>query len=469
MATPIKPESIIAIGIGGTGAKCIESLVHLAASGHTPQNIIPILIDQDNKNGNVHRCKNVIQSYSSLQKKLSGSRSWFFRPTINDYDELLPLLPQKETLNFGAAIGFPSMKEYERDVVKALYLQSQLNENLDVGYKKRAHMGSLLMQQMIERETEKAENIVGLNFIISKLKPVQKPLVVIYGSLFGGTGASGMTRIGKHFKDKMPNALVRAVFLTPYFIIGEGSEKDTDANLVKSDSDMQAVKAVLQIYKDEIFNSFHSVYVVGSEISKLDGEYISKEAKYGGAEQKNPSHIFELLTATIPIKEIEDESNKMHSFIAETEQLEIPLRFALNSRYPRKGQYDFNAILSEAKLNPLRMLIAKDFANMLSVVKNNDDKKWWKRQPWADTSFKTDLINWGERHAEWWKEISPITYNGHIWKKFSLQLDTQIDTYSYSAYISRYFKKDPSDLSNLYETINALDKVNIRRVRWASI
>jgi len=435
------PEQAIVIGIGGTGAKCVEALCHLAVSGHSPQNIYPILIDQDSKNGNVKRCKNALQAYADLRKKSNVPRKWFFTPTFNLFDKLLPLLPQEENKNYGAAIGLPSMDTEEATVTKALYLPNQLNESLDSGYKKRAHMGSLLIQQMLEKEEEKLANEEGLNFVIDKLKRVQQPHVVIYGSLFGGTGASGLVRIGKYFKEKMDNAIVKGVFLTPYFIIGKSSESDKDANLIKSDADMQAVKIVLQLYRDEIKKSFHNVFIVGSEISRLDGEYVTDEAKYGGPDQENPAHVFELLAATVPFLEYHDTRSQILSFVAETEKQIPPAIFSLSSNYPKNSPDEYNATLSIDILKIKRFVLVRDFANMLFQVSDHNEKTWWKRQPWVDIVLKADLLNWAFRHIAWWKEMSPDLWNKHRWGKFPLRLNTQIPEYLYSSYLSRYILK----------------------------
>lgn len=60
----------VVFGIGGTGAKCIEAVVHLAASGHTTKVIYPISIDEDSNNGNVRRCINALQTYNEIREQL---------------------------------------------------------------------------------------------------------------------------------------------------------------------------------------------------------------------------------------------------------------------------------------------------------------------------------------------------------------------------------------------------------------
>ena len=43
------------IGIGGTGAKCIEHLVHSCSSGLGPDKLWVGMVDQDEANGNVNK------------------------------------------------------------------------------------------------------------------------------------------------------------------------------------------------------------------------------------------------------------------------------------------------------------------------------------------------------------------------------------------------------------------------------
>lgn len=466
-----KPDHVIAIGIGGTGAKCIEALVHLAASGHAPDTIFPILIDQDSNNGNVARCKNTLQAYSVLQKNIH-KMDWFFKPTFDEiHDELLPLLPQDDKKNFSAAIGLPSMNKDEEAAIKALYLQSQLDEKLDYGYKKRAHMGSPLIEKMLEEERKKKDNEVGLNYMISKAKSGHNIHVVIYGSLFGGTGASGLIRIGKYFKnhESLKDATIKGVFLTPYFVIGKGSASDDDSNLVKSDADMQAVKISLQIYKDEINESFDNVFIIGSEISKLTGETVTEKAVYGGKDQENPAHLFEMIAATVATEPARVKNGNIISFISSTENETVPLRHSVNKYYPSKGESDFNAVLEDLSFKTNKIVLTYDFAYMLYKVRNNDEKSWWLRQPWADLKNKGALIDWAVRHYNWWNEMSPNIWNEHIWRIFSLYSNYQIDEYTFGSLLSRYYENSSSRLVNLFKTIEIIEKTDIRRLKWASI
>ena len=58
------------VGIGGTGAKCLEHLLHCCASGLGPERLWVGMVDQDEANGNVSRTKIQLTKYQNLRSSL---------------------------------------------------------------------------------------------------------------------------------------------------------------------------------------------------------------------------------------------------------------------------------------------------------------------------------------------------------------------------------------------------------------
>ena len=58
------------IGIGGTGAKCIEHLVHSCSAGLGPDKLWVGMVDQDEANGNVNKTKILLNKYINLRESL---------------------------------------------------------------------------------------------------------------------------------------------------------------------------------------------------------------------------------------------------------------------------------------------------------------------------------------------------------------------------------------------------------------
>ena len=58
------------IGIGGSGAKCLEHLVHCCSSGLGPDQLWVGMVDQDEANGNVNKTKILLDKYKNLRSSL---------------------------------------------------------------------------------------------------------------------------------------------------------------------------------------------------------------------------------------------------------------------------------------------------------------------------------------------------------------------------------------------------------------
>ena len=76
-----------AIGIGGTGAKCIESLIHLCAAGLMPEpareqakELHVMFVDPDQGNGTLDRAQRVLQEYSTCRRVAAGGIDLFKTP-----------------------------------------------------------------------------------------------------------------------------------------------------------------------------------------------------------------------------------------------------------------------------------------------------------------------------------------------------------------------------------------------------
>src|ERR1019366_5184000 len=64
------PRNFI-IGIGGTGARCVESVLHLCAAGLGPDDLWVGFIDQDSSNGNLQDATDVLRLLGTLRNQLT--------------------------------------------------------------------------------------------------------------------------------------------------------------------------------------------------------------------------------------------------------------------------------------------------------------------------------------------------------------------------------------------------------------
>jgi len=59
------------VGIGGTGARVIESMLFLSAAGYGPEELGVIIVDPDSGNGNLDRTLKLISEYQACRAKIS--------------------------------------------------------------------------------------------------------------------------------------------------------------------------------------------------------------------------------------------------------------------------------------------------------------------------------------------------------------------------------------------------------------
>ncbi len=444
-------ENLIIVGVGGTGAKIVEAVTHLAASGNAPNKIFPILIDQDIVNGNVKQCRDIIKNYVKMYEstsKVDFDGKWAFTPQFEIVDDsLLPLQPNNDQVSVRAALHLAEMTEMEQKVVNALYTNVQLEEYLNHGYKKRAHLGSIFIEKLLKNEIE------GLNDVIQTVQQRPEVLILICGSMFGGTGASGLINIGRYFKERIPKGIIRSAILTPYFkVAAQHDINDTGSDLITSDFDMQLIKVAIEMHQNELARTFNQVYFLGSDIDEVSSDLPTDKAYSGGELQKNPAHIFELLAATSVLEKPAGDSKyfkylfpKIDGNQDQKDDEVTNCFFKLNIN---EGEQDcFPDTLSKTKMSLIR-----DFANMAAVVPW-EKEGWKKKQPWISDIGLEELRSWAERHNSWWTEMASDN-----WIKFKYIDQVFSETYDLCVELS---KNITTKTNSIVDTLASLNKIGI--------
>jgi hypothetical protein len=121
------------------------------------------------------------------------------------------------------------------------------------------------------------------------------PLIHLFGSVFGGTGASGVPTLGQLLKNwlkgqGLTSVQVQASLLLPYFDF-EGRKDDDTGVHAESRNFQLNTDAALQYLRNSGTSCFDRVFLVGSDI----------KARYdfsiGGTSQANAAHLVEMLAA----------------------------------------------------------------------------------------------------------------------------------------------------------------------------
>lgn len=328
-------DKLFVIGIGGTGMRCLEAFTHLCAIGMFDNQEIEILtLDTDQLNGNKTKTENLISLYSRIKTSDSGpvggtpNANTFFSAKLNlhkfwtDYSKT-------ERSNYRSIsnleVGDPEKKKANKLVSDLFLDENTVQEfNLSHGYRAQTHLGSHLMYHAF---IESARNLASgsnvtvqdkdLEVFMNKLNEAGKigARVFVFGSIFGGTGASSIPVIPKAFQDfikirsggkstiDFSKTKFGSTLLTEYFTFKKPDAKQmsTKDNSVIADSSFFPLnsQAALQFYQNDptVQRTYKTMYHIGWPIeSKKFGQDDSITIT-GGEDQKNPCHITEMLCA----------------------------------------------------------------------------------------------------------------------------------------------------------------------------
>jgi hypothetical protein len=289
------------IGIGGTGARCIEAAAHLSAAGLFPDTkLYTLFVDPDESNGNLERAKVTLDLHIKGQKMALGSSS-LLQTRVQRGDPAV-WSPFGGTSSAEAqlrkAFSYSQIKAQNEEIAglfDALYSKNEKKADLSVGFRGHPSIGAALMaQQLSLSDVEPWDTFRAL--VTNDTGTGKTPRIFLCGSVFGGTGAAGLPTIGKLVRQELQeksngNFEISAGLVLPYFSF-EGTPQDEDLK-AQSEHFIPNTQSALKYYwnkrHDDIFDG---MYVVGDPDMSPVGE-----ASVGGPRQENKSHFVELLVA----------------------------------------------------------------------------------------------------------------------------------------------------------------------------
>lgn len=304
--------------IGGTGARVLRSLTMLMASGvkGMEEDICPIIIDYDLHNGDKNRAITCMKKYSEIQKLVAegesntdskiisaylenhvGYRPYFTTKIdclegISDWCWQFNVRKELENLKYKEYISYDEINQCSiatQDFVNCLYdtdnnsVYTELNLNMREGFQGNPNIGSVVFDGLKEcPEFKVFEN----NFR-------DGDRIVIIGSVFGGTGSSGIPKIISAIRNNAKTSIQKAnlsvVLVLPYFSVNAPTEKEIS---IKSNIFNSKTKAALNYYESSGINKqINSIYYVGDKVPT------KVEPHIGNKLQKNKAHIVELISA----------------------------------------------------------------------------------------------------------------------------------------------------------------------------
>lgn len=288
------------IGIGGTGAKCVEAIVQLAAVGlFTEQPLRILFVDADETNGNLERARISLKTYEKCYELLLGEKQqcpWLKTP-IESLDLWSPFENQSTNKNLGSFFNYNSLKQnYQAlgNLFEVLYTKEERDVTLDVGFRGRPAIGSAIMSQLDLDALEQEPWGTMLKQIQADVGGGKSPQIFLCGSIFGGTGASGLPTIGRLLANKLRTLNVRdrikigCLFLLPYFGFAPSPGEDSDGVYARSELFLLNTEAALRYYVTQAQQTFDIVYLLGNQnVSRV-------KFSIGKNTQRNAPHFIEL-------------------------------------------------------------------------------------------------------------------------------------------------------------------------------
>lgn len=325
-------DKYFVIGIGGTGMRCLEAFTHMCAMGMFDSKEINVLtLDTDFTNGNKQRTEDLIETYNSIKSTPSSengevNNNSFFSAKLNlfqfvtDYNSA-----NKKRFTDITNVKADTSELSDNKLLAELFLGEDVQEfDLSHGYRAQTHMGSYLMYHAFIETAKKLKKGVEVqpsdkqfeNFLNALYNAKSDAKVFVFGSIFGGTGASSIPVIPKALNDALkiygdgkmaldPEAKFGATLLTEYFKFKKpaDNQKANRDNAVIADSSFFTLnsQAALQFYQDDptVQSTYKKMYHIGWPIDPEDfskGQSGDKTIT-GGEAQKNSCHITEFLCA----------------------------------------------------------------------------------------------------------------------------------------------------------------------------
>ena len=316
--------SYYAIGFGGTGAKCIEALIHLCAAGMLPddEKLYILFVDQDSDNGSLGRAQELLKVYKRCREQpYEASTSFLKTPLLcADTNNWLPEGDRATTL--ASFVKYGNLTPEFKNLFDVLFDQKEKETEMGKGFRGHPSIGSAVFAATADlNEVDTWKDIRSR--LERDVNSGKHPKVMFFGSIFGGTGAAGVPTISRLFKDwskKFPESPFKlgGVLAMPYFTFKPYEQDDLHAD---ARDFLVNTQAALQYYhQQDYMEVFDKAYLLGCK----DPHDVGK-AEIGSQNQKNPPHWIEVYAALAAIDFFASKSlsEERYNFIARADEKKL--------------------------------------------------------------------------------------------------------------------------------------------------
>lgn len=306
---------LFVFAIGGTGARVLRSMVMQFSAGIVPTDgkgkpvenltVVPIIIDPHEKNKAVQKANTLLVKYKNIHNevydkvaspkgyyavKIRSLRDICTKPgEMSSYhlpNEFIYAMPDVTASDFKNFIGLnnPSLKREAKIFSKMLFSEEELNTKMSEGFYGSPNIGTIALNIFQTSDSYKA--------FVDVFKEGDR--IIFIGSIFGGTGASGLPMLVTSFRNQneknpaLPLAPMAATVIMPYFTIApkENSEIKDEEFEIKT-------KSALKYYEKNLNPFLNEIYYIADELGTTPIENDSGE----GGQTKNGAHFVEFIAS----------------------------------------------------------------------------------------------------------------------------------------------------------------------------
>lgn len=287
------------IAVGGTGAKCVESVIQLAAAGLFPVRSLQVLfVDPDETNGNLDRARVALNRYQkcrSLFSQEDSMTSWM-QTDITSLGLWSPFFRGMQQKSLGDLFEYTTLSQSHpemQNLFDVLYTKRERETDLGAGFRGHASLAAAVMSHSDLDQMNDAPWRTLLHRIKTEVGSGCPPRIILCGSTFGGTGSAGLAVVGRKLSNKLRDENIERILppvacvaMLPYFGFSPSPGIDNELH-AHSDAFLLKTAATLR----EIKKVFKFTYLVGNQ--RLTRVPFS----IGMQTQRNQSHFAELYAA----------------------------------------------------------------------------------------------------------------------------------------------------------------------------
>lgn len=489
---------VFIFAIGGTGARVLSSLIMQFAAGVRPKDadgnhikelsVVPIIIDPHESNDGLLNVISQLNDYRDIRRKIYGNANdakGFFSVKLETLSEIATQtgtgsdqfffsMPQVSDNKFGKFINLNDLDAQNRYLMEMLFSEDELNTYMKEGFYGSPNIGCVALNEFRKSRDFEAfrESFNGT-----------EDRIFFIGSIFGGTGASGLPLFISSIRDlghtdntssgraASAEAPIGALIVMPYFAVEQNEKSPINENdfLIKT-------KSALRYYADNLNKYVNAIYYIADTDRPKAFE---NDPGNVNNQKANKAHVVEFIGATAVMDFIGTHDDDLRTRTDESGR-----KVAVRTRYK---QYSFEHDTSQlsfqdlpSSTNNLCMMPLMKFHLLRIYMLNNlssrlDTPFARNYEPKLDTSIiSREISSFFNRYDKWILEMGEHGSTAHNLALFNYAADSDFTTeFNGVSPRKRTFGHRTLKVTDLESALNNAaqkhDKMNNQFQRWFTI